>query len=703
MSHKGKKDRFLATLPEDGFTTYDVLTADGVHNHSENRHFSEIINTYISRRKVLVGGLGLAALKLFGCVGEHTTGEPNEKDIDAASPNEQESIPEQDREQPPEKSQVRRKLGFTSIPIADLEDTVIVPNGYTATVFFAWGDPVSDGPSFKKDASNTASEQEKQAGMHHDGMHYFPLPIGSTNSKHGLLVVNHEYLDPQILHKDGGFRDNPKTYTKEKAEKEFAAHGVSVIEIKKRNEQWEIVRPSKYARRISLKTPMELRGPAASDELMKTKADPSGLSVMGTFANCANGYTPWGTYLTCEENILYSFTTGDSTQLTKKQRENAKRMGISSHTSYGWETFFDRFDMQKEPNEPNRFGWVVEIDPFDPHSKPIKRTALGRFAHENAAHTVGADGRLGFYMGDDSKFEYIYKFVTAGKFDPNNRANNKHLLDEGVLYVAKFHENGTGTWLPLVHDSNGLTKDNGFINQADVLIRARAAADQVGGTPMDRPEWISADPTHQWIYATLTNNNLRGASSRYPDKNKANPRIANAMGHIIRWKEDSNHPSSLKFTWDVYLLAGDPQASRETNRGNVKGDIFANPDGLTIDPDGYLWIQTDISGSAQNNKEYKVFGNNQMLVSDPTTGECKRFLTGPVGCEITGLALTPDLTSMWVNIQHPGDVPGGLKGKVFKTPSNPTAASTWPDGDKNGRPRSATILITKNDGGLIGS
>jgi secreted PhoX family phosphatase len=579
--------------------------------------------------------------------------------------------------------------GFISIDVST-EDTVGVPPGYTATALYRWGDPVghpSGAPVFKADAANTAAEQALQAGMHHDGMHYFPLPYGSRNSTRGLLAVNHEYTDDGLLHSDGF-----ANWSAEKVRKAQNAHGCSVVEVALENGRWALVRPSKYARRITAATAIRLSGPAAGAAGMKTTADPAGTTVLGTFNNCANGYTPWGTYLTCEENYdNYFVNTG--TMTTEHRRTGIVPKG----RGYRWDEFDERFDAGRQPNEPHRHGWVVEFDPYDPGSPPVKRTALGRFSHEGATTAIAADGRLVVYMGDDRAFEYIYKLVSRERVDNGNRSANRDLLDRGTLYVARFDPDGTGVWVPLVHGTGRLTPENGFIDQADVLIRCRAAGDACGATKMDRPEWIAVDPTSKEVYCTLTNNTNRGAP-KMTGTDPANPRRENVFGHIVRWLENGNEPAGVAFTWEIFALAGDPQNGDAEKRGNVKGAAFGSPDGLWVDDNGLLWIQTDVSTSTLNRGPYEHLGNNQMLCADTKTREIRRFLTGPRGCEITGITMTPDSRTLFINIQHPGE-----SASERSDPAQPQAVSTWPDGPGGGRPRSATVVIRKDDGGIIGT
>jgi secreted PhoX family phosphatase len=579
------------------------------------------------------------------------------------------------------------KMGFQAIGVS-VEDAVRVPPGYSATVLYRWGDPIGhpDGsPAFRPDASNTAAEQALQAGMHHDGMHFFPLPPGSSASDRGLLVVNHEYADDGLLHPDG-----IGTWTAAKVEKSQNAHGVAVVELRATGGAWSVVRPSPYARRITARTPIRLSGPAAGVPAMRTAADPDGTRVLGTLNNCAHGVTPWGTYLTCEENYPFYFVNA-TTPDQRRSGFTAKGRG------YRWNEFDARFDLAAHPNEGNRFGWVVEIDPFDRSSTPVKRTALGRFGHEGAQVTLAPDGRVVVYSGDDSTFEYIYKFVSRDRYDPANRAAARDLLDHGTLYAARFDDNGRGEWVELTHGKGPLTAGNGFADQADVLIRTRSAADAVKATPMDRPEWIAVHPASRDVYCTLTNNARRGGKDT-PGTNAANPRAANAFGHIVRWREAGADPAAVTFEWDLFVMGGDPQHEDPAQRGNIRGDAFGSPDGLWFDDGGLLWIQTDVSASTLNRGHYARLGNNQMLCADVTTGEIRRFLTGPRNCEVTGVVTTPDGRTMFVNIQHPGE-----PATERSNPKAPLAVSHWPDGPTGGRPRSATVVIRKDDGGIVGT
>lgn len=589
-------------------------------------------------------------------------------------------------------------LGFKAVA-ASTADAVLVPEGYSATPFAPWGTPLfSQGPGsvWKGDGSDSAADQARQVGDNHDGIHFFP--IDGRSSSEGLLVMNHEYSTTTKAsgHKHYLTLFGPQpapANTLDRVNKAINAWGCSVIHIRREAKVgWHVVLDSAFNRRITSATPMLMTGPAAGDPLLQTQADPGGTLVLGTINNCGNGFTPWGTYLTCEENFNNNF--GTLVEPTVDSRSAAlKRYGITAGpTGYAWESQHVRFDYKKEPNEANRFGWIVEIDPFDPSSTPKKRTALGRFKHENAAYRINKDQRVVVYMGDDQANDYIYKFVSNGTFQPGNRVHNANLLDSGKLYVAKFNDGtasddfmGTGEWLLLDKMSNPVLRDDpSFPNQAAVLVHARMAADKLGATKMDRPEWVAVHPATGEVYVTLTNHSSRTQT------NDANPRSNNIFGQIVRWREKDNDASGTTFEWDIFVLAGNPvsfpdRSDLRSGSGNVTADnSFNSPDGLAFDKYGRLWIETD--GNYSNAKDFVGQGNNQMLVADPLTREIRRFLVGPKECEITGIAFTPDSKTLFVNIQHPGE----------------EGDSHWPEGGQ-AMPRSATLVITKNDGGVIGT
>ncbi|RYF15736.1 MAG: PhoX family phosphatase [Comamonadaceae bacterium] len=583
----------------------------------------------------------------------------------------------------------RLRPSFTPIPIGE-GDRLVVPPGYVAAAIASWGEPVGlagNMPPWKPDAGNTAAEQAAQMGMHHDGIHYFAL----DGSRRGLLVMNHEYVDDGLLHTDG-----LRTWSAEKVRKSQAAHGIAVIEVERGADGgWRMVRPSRYARRITATTPFAIGGPAAGHPMMRTAADPAGRIVLGTCNNCASGITPWGTYLSGEENFRNYFAAGPDPDA------HQRRWGLGRTAFYRWTEHDERFDAVKHPNEPNRFGWVVEVDPMDPASTPVKRTALGRAAHEGAWVAVTRDGRAVVYSGEDARNEYIYKFVSRDRIRAAGNGltaaqANRELLDHGTLYVARFDADGTGAWLPLVHGQGPLTAANGFADQGEVVVKARQASDALRATPMDRPEWLAIDPFSGTVYCTLTNNADRGKPGM-PGPDAANPRAGNTHGHIIRWNEGGDFDGTA-FRWNHLVLAGDPAQERPGAKGNIRGDLFACPDGLAFDARGILWIQTDAHATQMNRGEFANIGNNQMLACDVATGEMRRFLTGPVNCEITGMAMTPDGRTMFVNVQHPGETPSDRS-----DPDDPQRFSGWPDYAAGGRPRSSTVVIRRTDGGVVGT
>ncbi len=574
--------------------------------------------------------------------------------------------------------QVGPRIGFKPIAANSL-DTITVPAGYQWRVLASWGDAIlPGGTSFDPKTRGTALSQSLSIGDNNDGMSFFGF-----SADHGVIAVNNEYANYEYLFSNGqcGSIDDTR--------KAQAAHGVSVFEVRRVGGVWKLQPQARLNRRITANTEMRLSGPAAGSALLKTMADPTGTMVLGTFNNCANGRTPWGTYLTCEENFNGYFGSAESLP------DNAafKRYGISAKgAGQNWFPFDGRFDLAKNPNEPNRFGWVVEIDPMDPTSTPIKRTALGRIKHENAEVVVNADGHVVVYMGDDEKGEHIYKFVSSKKFDSKNLKANRDLLDEGTLYVARFatvdgQAQGEGEWLELTHGKNGLTVEAGFKDQAEILVHTRLAATVVGATTMDRPEWVAVHPTQAQVYVTLTNNSDRGVKPNQAP-NGPNPRVKNVYGQIVRWTPQGNDHTSNRFTWDIFALAGNPTLHKDAYAGsaNITPDnMFNSPDGLAFDRDGRLWIQTD--GNYSNAKAFEGMGNNQMLCANPVTGEIKRFMVGPVACEITGLTFSTDHKTMFVGIQHPGEK---------------LVPSHFPQGGES-IPRSSIIAISRRDGGVVGA
>ena len=651
-------------------------------NRSANPTLYDVIDARASRRGILVGGLATAVGGLFGA--------------GAATP---------------AKAQAKPLLGFKAIPVSEA-DSVVVPEGYKVQVLAPWGTPIAGQMPAFRDGANSGAEQALQVGSHHDGLHFFPINGSSTD---GLLAINHEYVEARFLHatwrgremRESAVRVENDRRDTDEVLKEINAHGVSVVRVQRGADGgWAIVQDQRN-RRITAATPMVFSGPVRGSKHVVTKYSPDGTRTRGTINNCAHGNTPWNTYMTAEENWAGYFRNTDrQDQKPNHPREHA-RYGVATERSrYAWELAasgadeFVRFDASTRGagpaedyrNEPNGFGWMVEIDPFDPNSVPVKRTHLGRFAHEGVVFAPAVPGKpVVCYSGDDARFEYIYKFVSARPYDPATASGA--LLDEGTLYAAKFNADGTGEWLALAPGHNGLTPANGFADLADILVNTRLAADRAGATKLDRPEWGTVDPRTGEVYFALTNNTSRTEAQVDP----VNPRARNQFGQIVRWTESRGEHAATTFRWDLFVVAGDVGTSRGANGRALAADsIFACPDGLWFDAEGRLWIQTDMGESEMNRGDLKPMGNNQMLAADPRTGEIRRFLVGPKGQEITGVITTPDGRTMFVNVQHPGATTSPADFAAGKYVSN------WPDGGA-AVPRSATLVITRIDGGVIGA
>ena len=579
-------------------------------------------------------------------------------------------------------SAVAQENGPSSLTFRELAHTLDerqhVAEGYDMQVVIRWGDPVlADAPAFDPD-NLTAAAQEKQFGYNNDYLGLYPLPYGGRGGDRFLLVANHEYVNPQLMF--AGLKSEHEKI-RAQAEVEMAAVGGSVVEIVREGGTWKVVPDSKFNRRLSVNTPMEVSGPAAGHDLLKTSADPDGRKVLGTLNNCAGGSTPWGTWLTCEENFN-AFFGGDTAKLDPKV---VKRYGLG-HSAYGWEHHAERFDMGKEPNESNRFGWVVEIDPYEPGTPPVKRTALGRVKHEGCTYALAKDGRVVLYTGDDERFEYVYRFVTARPWNPTDRAANRNLLDEGTLSVARFDADGKVEWLPLVHGQGPLTAENGFASQADILIKTRLAASLLKPTPMDRPEDIETNPVNGRVYVVLTNN-----SRRKPDEvDKANPRARNEHGHILEIApKDGDHGSS-EGTWSIFLLAGRPghDAGARYHRATSEQGWLSCPDNIAFDSKGRIWIVTDGAPEAAGVAD-GVYGADTMGHGRALT---RCFYQASTAAEVCGPIFTPDDRTFFLAVQHPGE------GSTFDKPS-----TRWPDFKDGMPPRPAVVAITKKSGGTIGS
>jgi uncharacterized protein len=572
-------------------------------------------------------------------------------------------------------------------------DEAVVADGFQVQPLLRWGDPLfSDSPEFDPE-NQTAAAQARQVGYNCDFTGFIPLPFGSGASDRGLLVVNHEYTNGELMFPDyvtvgppaEGEEEPTITLnpTQEIVDIELEAHGLSVVEIARGEDgAWGVVLDSEYNRRITATTEMTLTGAAAGSDLVKTSADPDGLTVIGTLNNCAGGVTPWGTVVSGEENFNQYFANAALLDPESVQGLSAARYGVNEEASErGWEQFYDRFDLAVEPNEPFRFGWAVEIDPLDPTSTPKKRTALGRNKHEG--HTsVAVDGRpVVIYSGDDQVFDYAYKFVTAGNYDAADREANLDLLDEGTLYVAVFNEDGTGEWLPLVQGEGDLTEENGFATQADVLVNTRLAADLLGATKMDRPEDFETNPVTGKVYLVCTNNSSRGVEDNY-GIDTANPRAENIYGHVIEITETGNDHTSTTFEWSLFITAGpaDDQTTDYAGFDKSMVSAFSSPDNVTFDNLGNVWISTDGN---------RVDDANDGLFAVPTEGEergfARRFFTVPNGAECSGPTFTPDNSALFISVQHPGE--GGFWGEQI---------NSWPD--NNGLvPRPSVVVVTRSD------
>ncbi|MFC7691607.1 PhoX family protein [Paeniroseomonas aquatica] len=582
-------------------------------------------------------------------------------------------------------------LGFTELSHRLSQRDAVAP-GHEIQTVIRWGDPVlADAPAFDPQAV-TAAAQAQQFGYNNDYVDYLPLPHGSQNSEHGLLVVNHEYTNTNMMFPGlGAGRSAALKASAAQAAAEMAAHGMSVVELRREGGRWSPVAAGRLNRRITAETPIRIGGPAAGHERLRTNADPTGTQVLGTLNNCSGGNTPWGTVLTAEENFNVYF--GGAAATTGEQKDHYRRYGILSESLYSWSRHTDRFNLDKEPNEPNRFGWVVEFDPYDPTSVPVKRTALGHFKHECCNHAISADGRVAIYMGDDERFEYIYKFVTARRWHPTDRAANRDLLDEGTLFVARCLDDGRLEWLPLVHGEGPLTAANGFASQAEVLIETRRAADLLGATPMDRPEDVEPNPLTGRIYAMLTNNTARGGQRL----DRANPRAANAHGHVVELIPPGAGTSQVDHVapvgrWEIFLLAGKPgvDAGARYHRATSDQGWLSCPDNCTFDRKGRIWIATDGAPSAA--------GVADGLYAADTAGYgrglTRLFYQAPTGAEVCGPCFTPDGETIFLAIQHPGEEAGSS----FERPT-----TRWPDFQPGMPPRPSVIAITRKGGGEIGS
>ncbi|QOW47312.1 MULTISPECIES: PhoX family phosphatase [Acinetobacter] len=713
------------------------------NNTSDNIHFRDILEQHITRRSLIAKtASGAAALALASTLTGCGDNKDSSNNVTPPTPT------------PVDPNKKPEKLTFK--PVAkNLNDIVTVPEGYEATVLYAMGDSINPAyAEWNDNAVPSGPSFQYRSGDCHDGMSYFGLNQTTKNydptvSESGLLVMNHEYINPTFLHPQGPTLSADGRRPEDEVIREMNAHGVSIIELKKdkTTQKVEIVKNSLFNRRITASTVMDFAGVVAGSDLLVTKYSAAGKQTRGTHNNCGNGYTPWGTYLTTEENYIGYFirNKGDDAKRTAAEIIALKRYGLKDGASsrYKWETalgqlesqdLYDRWNSsitadkatQDYRNSANTFGWIVEIDPFDNRQNPVKRTSLGRFAHEDCRASRLIEGEnLAFYMGDDSRGEYIYKFVSDAKWSAKDinggyKSGDKY-MNSGKLYVAKFNSDGTGQWIELAYGKNGLNATNSvypFQSQAEVTTFARLAGDAVGATKMDRPEWVAVNPENGEVYVTLTNNSNRGTA--YPT-DAANPRNyqdpeggkGNVNGHIIRFHEDGNTTTATTFKWDIYLFGAEAKMANNINLSGLNdNNDLSSPDGMWFDPRGVLWIQTDdgaytdttncmmlaaLPGKVgDGTKATTSTGQETIVGAKMTDDNLRRFLTGPTECEITGVTMTPDHKAIFINVQHPGE-----DSASYDKPSSHWPATQKDASNKTARPRSATVVITRKDGGTI--
>jgi secreted PhoX family phosphatase len=642
---------------------------------SQSRFFADILESRFNRRGLLSGAAKLISAGTFAA--GIRAGQP-----DAASSASSQSD-----------NSAAKDFRLQFEPIATSRvDFVTIAAGYRVGLLIKWGDPLfMDSPAHDP-MSQSAAAQAKQFGYNNDWMGYFPLPAYDVaNPRQGLMVCNHEYTNPELMFKNYA---GIGAQTREQTDIEMAAHGLTVVEIARntRGDEWYYIQGSRYNRRITATTEFVVTGPAAGSEWLRTSADPTGTRVIGTLNNCSGGQTPWGTVLSGEENFQGYFANRDGLAAGPVKTSHT-RYGISTGAAgYAWSRHLDRFDVTKEPNEPFRFGWVVEFDPYNPESVPKKRTAIGRFRHEACTVQVARNGRVVAYSGDDERYEFTYKFVSNGKYNPFDGQANDQLLDNGVLYVAKFNDDGTGVWLPLVQGEGPLTAANGFRTQADVLVNARFAGTALGATRMDRPEDVETNPVNGKVYIALTNNDRRTDQER----DKANPRSVNRWGHIIELTEDGGDHTSTRFTWEIFMLCGDGNVEAHgaffAGYDPKKVSSIAAPDNITFDSKGNLWISTDGQGGG-------LSGINDSICAVPTDGPergfNRRLMNTVIGSETSSLVFNSDDTALFVGIQHPGE--GGKW-----TDNAAESVSTFPTGSAPCRP--AILVVSKAEGNpVVGS
>ncbi|MCZ7377331.1 PhoX family protein [Micromonospora sp. WMMC250] len=705
------RPRLLPLLTGNRHGTRDAMTClyrcgnacdHPVPNTSDNAYFGDVVNAEVSRRGVVrAGAVGALVLGFGGAAAGALAGA-----APAGAAPTTPDVPEAFGFGRPSTGVGNGALTFKPIPPNKL-DTLVVPNGYDHAVVIKWGDPVLPGAPEFNVHHQTAAAQSKQFGYNNDFVGVLPL---DKQGRRALLVVNHEYTNEDLMFPGFPGLDGLSV---EQLRTAMAAHGMSVVELERvaGTGQWKPVGkgPRAYNRRVTaLSTKFDLTGPAAGSAWLKTAADPKGRTVVGTLNNCAGGVTPWGTVLSGEENFNQYFVGADAAPAELKPKLD--RYGISTASRYPsgsrkWERADERFDLAKHPNEAHRFGWIVEIDPFDPESRPRKHTAMGRFKHEGANVIVAKDGHVVAYMGDDERFDYLYKFVSDQKFMKGNswaaRKHNLTLLESGTLYVAQLDQtsaaevdgsgklptdgafNGRGRWIKLVSGNRSFVDG---MTAADVLTFTRLAGDKVGATKMDRPEDVEPSLLTGKVYVALTNNTNRGVGSS-PKADEANPRNANKHGQILELVEDRGDNTSETFTWSLPIVCGDPTDASTFFAGYDKTKVspISCPDNVAFDATGNLWISTDGNALGSNDGLFAT------AVEGPERGHLKQFLTVPLGAETCGPFITGDNRSVFVAVQHPGEITGA-------SVENP--ASNWPDGDYA---KPGVVVTWRLDGGPVGS
>ncbi len=641
----------------------DAPSGTNAAKRSQSTAMREVIAERVKRRGFLLGSAaGLGAVAAQGFVGSLFAGTAHAQAAQSS-------------------------LGFAELERVLDHDAHVAP-GYRADVLVRWGDAMKAGQEPMEPAMMTSDDQAERFGFNCDFIAFMPLPQGSQSSDHGLLCVNNEYASPNVMFPGVTWDNMPDSLSDEQVRIIDASVGHSIVEVKREGDRWTVVQDSPMNRRFTMASDFAISGPAAGHPWMQTSYDPAGVLAKGTHYNCAGGVTPWGTILSCEEGAYDTFGGAVS---ESPHAAVLERYDYDGSDYYGRARIEPRFDLAEEPNEPNRFDWVIEIDPYAPDSTPVKRTALGRFHHEGATVWLNSDGRAVVYMGDDSNFEYVYRFVSDGTYDPANPETGRDLLDQGTLSVARFEADGTMRWLPLVHGTGPLTPENGFADQAEVLLKTRLAADALGATPMDRPEGMEANPVTGRVYANMTKNKNITADNLNP----VNTRPENLYGHVVELippgtsGPETDHTAEV-YGWDLFVLCGNPQATEHGARWHSEtseSGWFVNPDNLTFDPRGRMFVATD--GANEIDLPDGIYGVD---TEGPARALPKLLFAAPIGAECCGPCFTPDGRTLFVAVQHPGEDSESLE----------TVSTRWPDFGADSLPRPTVVAIQREDGDEIG-